>query len=176
MAEAGLKWIPNTMKAMDDMQAKQDEGSIGALTFIHPFHLERKPSDYWDTNCWVGASFMTREDAIDRDAIGVHHIMWGSDFPHEEGTFPFSRESLAHTYAGMDATEVARMLGGTAADVYGFDLHKLGTVGQPSSVRKLTWCGPGSTAYLRRRVSPSNRVRPPSPKDRRSAGHIGTTG
>jgi predicted TIM-barrel fold metal-dependent hydrolase len=125
VAEAGLKWIPNTLKAMDDMQAKQDEGRIGALTFIDPFRLERKPSDYWDTNCWVGASFMTREDAIDRDRIGVDRIMWGSDFPHEEGTFPYSRESLAHTYAEMDSTEVARMVGGNAADVYGFDLHKL---------------------------------------------------
>lgn len=35
------------------------------------------------------------------------------------------RESLAHTYAGMDSTEVARMVGGNAAHVYGFDLHKL---------------------------------------------------
>ena len=68
---------------------------------------------------------MTREDAVDRDAIGVDHIMWGSDFPHEEGTFPFSRESLAHTYAGMDSTEVARMIGGNAAHVYGFDLDEL---------------------------------------------------
>jgi predicted TIM-barrel fold metal-dependent hydrolase len=125
VAEAGLKWIPNTLKAMDDMQAKQDEGRIGALTFIEPFHLERKPSEYWDTNCRVGASFMSREDALDRDSIGVGHIMWGSDFPHEEGTFPHSSESLAHTYAGIDPTEVARMVGGNAADVYGFDLHKL---------------------------------------------------
>jgi hypothetical protein len=68
---------------------------------------------------------MTREDALDRDAIGVHHIMWGSDFPHEEGTFPYSRQSLAHTYAGMDSTEVAQMVGGTVAEVYGFDLRKL---------------------------------------------------
>jgi predicted TIM-barrel fold metal-dependent hydrolase len=126
VAEAGLKWIPNTLKAMDDMQAKQDQGRIGALTFIDPFRLERKPSEYWDSNCRVGASFMTREDAIDRDSVGVDHIMWGSDFPHEEGTFPYSRESLAHTYAGIDAAEVARMVGGNAADVYGFDLHELG--------------------------------------------------
>jgi hypothetical protein len=68
---------------------------------------------------------MSREDAVDRDLIGVDHIMWGSDFPHEEGTFPHSREALAHTYAGMDPTEVARMVGGNAADVYGFDLHEL---------------------------------------------------
>ena len=69
---------------------------------------------------------MTREDALDRDRIGVDHIMWGSDFPHEEGTFPYSSESLAHTYAGMEPTEVARMVGGNAAEVYGFDLHQLG--------------------------------------------------
>lgn len=51
--------------------------------------------------------------------------MWGSDFPHEEGTFPHSRESLAYTYAGVDPTEVAQMVGANAAEVYGFDLHDL---------------------------------------------------
>jgi predicted TIM-barrel fold metal-dependent hydrolase len=125
VAEAGLKWIPGTLEAMDAMQAKQDEGSIGALTFIEPFRLARKPSEYWATNCWVGASFMTRDDAVDRELIGIDRIMWGSDFPHEEGTFPFTREALANTYSGMDSAEVARMVGGNAAGVYGFDLDHL---------------------------------------------------
>ena len=125
VAEAGSKWIPGTLKAMDAMQAKQDEGRIGALTFIEPFRLGRKPSEYWATNCWVGASFMTREDAVDRELIGVERIMWGSDFPHEEGTFPFTREALANTYSGMDPAEVARMVGVNAAHVYGFDLDHL---------------------------------------------------
>ena len=125
VAEAGSKWIPGTLKAMDAMQAKQDEGRIGALTFIEPFRLGRKPSEYWATNCWVGASFMTHEDAIDRELIGVDRIMWGSDFPHEEGTFPFTREALANAYSGVDPAEVALMVGGNAAHVYGFDLHRL---------------------------------------------------
>ena len=125
VAEAGSKWIPDTLKAMDEIQAKQDEGSIGALTFIDPFHLGRRPSEYWATNCWVGASFMNREDAVDRHLIGVDRIMWGSDFPHEEGTYPFTREALANTYSGMDPDEVARMVGGNAAHVYGFDLDRL---------------------------------------------------
>ncbi len=125
VAEAGAKWIPGTLAAMDAMQARQDEGHIGALTFIEPFHLARKPSEYWATNCWLGASFMTREDALDRELIGIDRIMWGSDFPHEEGTFPFTREALAHTYSGMDPIEVARMVGGNAAEVYGFDLEQL---------------------------------------------------
>jgi len=125
VAEAGSRWIPGTLMAMDEIQAKQDEGRIGALTFIDPFRLGRKPSEYWATNCWVGASFMNREDAVDRELVGVDKIMWGSDFPHEEGTFPFTREALANTYSGMDADEVARMVGGNAAHVYGFDLDRL---------------------------------------------------
>jgi hypothetical protein len=51
--------------------------------------------------------------------------MWGSDFPHEEGTFPHTLEALAHTYAGIDPVEVERMVGGNAAELYGFDLAKL---------------------------------------------------
>jgi predicted TIM-barrel fold metal-dependent hydrolase len=125
VTEAGTKWIPNTLNAMDALQAKQDEGSIGALTFIDPFRLGRKPSEYWTSNCWVGASFMTREDAADRALVGVDRIMWGSDFPHEEGTFPHSRESLAYTYAGVDPGEVVQMVGANAAEVYGFDLDDL---------------------------------------------------
>ena len=125
VAEAGSKWVPSTLQAMDDIQAKQDEGRIGALKFLDPFRLGRKPSEYWATNCWIGASFMTREDAIDRAHVGVDRIMWGSDFPHEEGTFPFTQQALAHTYAGVDPDDVAKMVGGNAAGLYGFDLDQL---------------------------------------------------
>ena len=142
VAEAGLKWIPNTLKAMDDMQAKQDEGRIGALTFIDPFHLERRPSEYWDSNCWAGASFMTREDAIDRDSIGVDHIMWGSDFPHEEGTFPYSRSPwrtrtpawIRPKWLGWSAATRPTSTGSTSTSSPHWPL---------SSVRKLTGCAAG---------------------------------
>jgi len=68
---------------------------------------------------------MTREDAQDRALVGVDKIMWGSDFPHEEGTYPHTREALAYTLAGIDPAEVEMMLSGNAAEVYGFDLAKL---------------------------------------------------
>ena len=81
VAEAGSKWIHSTLKAMDDIQAKQDEGRIGALKFLEPFRLGRKPSEYWATNCRVGASFMSREDVVDRARYrgGSHHV--GKRFP-----------------------------------------------------------------------------------------------
>jgi predicted TIM-barrel fold metal-dependent hydrolase len=124
-AEAGSSWVANTLHAMDNIQAKQESGNIGVMTIRDPFRLKQKPSEYWRTNCWLGSSFMTRADTEDRAAIGVDKIMWGADFPHEEGTYPHTREALAHTYAGIDPSEVARMVGGNAALVYGFDLTQL---------------------------------------------------
>jgi predicted TIM-barrel fold metal-dependent hydrolase len=127
-AEAGSSWVANTLVAMDTIQAKQESGNIGVMTIQNPFRLKRRPSEYWRTNCWVGSSFMTRGDAEERNAIGVDRIMWGSDFPHDEGTFPHSREALAHTYAGIDPAEVTKMIGANAAEVYGFDLAALAQV------------------------------------------------
>jgi predicted TIM-barrel fold metal-dependent hydrolase len=123
--EAASAWVAPSLAAMDNIQAKQEKGNIGVMPILSPMHLSRRPSEYWQTNCWLGASFMTREDALERDAVGVDRIMWGSDYPHDEGTFPFTREALAHTFAGIDRDEVAAMVGGNAAEVYGFDLAAL---------------------------------------------------
>jgi hypothetical protein len=66
-----------------------------------------------------------RDDCLRRDRIGVDHIMWGSDYPHLEGTAPFSKEAIRLTFAGLPEAEVAAMLGGNAARIYGFDLDRL---------------------------------------------------
>jgi hypothetical protein len=68
---------------------------------------------------------MVREDCLDRHEIGVERIMWGSDFPHDEGTYPHTREAIAHTFAGVPEIEVSQMVGANAARLYGFDLDAL---------------------------------------------------
>jgi hypothetical protein len=83
------------------------------------------PRDYWARQCYVGASFQRPVEALERHRIGVDRIMWGADYPHYEGTPPYTLEALRHTYAGVPADEVAAMLGGNAAGVYGFDLEAL---------------------------------------------------
>ncbi len=60
-----------------------------------------------------------------RAAIGVDKIMWGSDYPHAEGTWPHTKQRLADAFRGTPAAEVAAMLGGNAAGVYGFDTARL---------------------------------------------------
>jgi hypothetical protein len=51
--------------------------------------------------------------------------MWGSDFPHDEGTHPFTREHLRQLFHDWKPDDLRRVLGGNAAALYGFDLDAL---------------------------------------------------
>jgi hypothetical protein len=51
--------------------------------------------------------------------------MWGSDYPHPEGSWPHTREWLAQRFASVPRDEARRILGLTAAKLYGFDLAAL---------------------------------------------------
>jgi predicted TIM-barrel fold metal-dependent hydrolase len=125
LAEQGTSWIANALATMDQFYAQVEKGNIGELRFLEPHRLDRKPTEYWRTNCWVTASFLHRDDCARRDRIGYDRIMWGSDYPHLEGTLPFSKEAIRLTFGGIDPVEVRAMLGETAAHVYGFDLSVL---------------------------------------------------
>jgi hypothetical protein len=86
--------------------------------------LKRKPSEYFATNCYLG-SFFNRGDIDARHDIGVDRLMWGADYPHHEGTYPYTMEALRVDFAGVSQEDVRMMTSGTAADVYGFDLANL---------------------------------------------------
>ena len=78
------------------------------------------PSDFFRGN--VVLSF--QEDAIGIclcDVIGVDNMMWGSDYPHSESTFPRSRKILA----GVPDDEQAKIAGGNTARMYNFDVARL---------------------------------------------------
>jgi hypothetical protein len=84
--------------------------------------LSLTPSEYFARNCYLGASLFIRQEAEMRHEIGIGRIMWGQDYPHSEGTFPYSREALREAFWGVPEDEVRLMVGETAASVYGFDL------------------------------------------------------
>ena len=50
-----------------------------------------------------------------RDLIGVETLMWGSDYPHTESTFPRSREILAEILEGVPRRH-AKIVATNAAD------------------------------------------------------------
>jgi predicted TIM-barrel fold metal-dependent hydrolase len=57
-----------------------------------------------------------------RDLIGVDNIQFGVDYPHDEGTFPHSREVIERTFAGISREDKKNIVGGNAARLYGFPL------------------------------------------------------
>lgn len=86
------------------------------------------PSDYFRRQCFM--SF--QEDAIgirERATVGLETLMWGSDYPHTESTFPRSREILERILAGVPEAERAAITCENVARLYGFDLAALGALG-----------------------------------------------
>ena len=56
-----------------------------------------------------------------RDIIGVDRLLWGSDYPHAESTFPKSREILDSILVDVPDEEKALIVGGNAARLYKID-------------------------------------------------------
>jgi predicted TIM-barrel fold metal-dependent hydrolase len=118
LTEQMADWIPNTLEYYDDLYERPIFAQIRE-------GLSLRPSEYWARQCFVGASFLSHREVEVRGAIGVDKIMWGSDYPHAEGTWPHTKQKLRETFTGVPSGDVARMIGGNAARVYGFDADRL---------------------------------------------------
>jgi predicted TIM-barrel fold metal-dependent hydrolase len=55
-----------------------------------------------------------------RGAIGVDNMLWGSDFPHAESTWPKSREFLDRIFAGTPEADLRKITFENAAQLFGF--------------------------------------------------------
>jgi hypothetical protein len=78
----------------------------------------------------MGVSQPGPADAAARHEIGVDRFMWGSDYPHDEGTGPFTREHLRQLFSDTDPAELQRILAGNAAALYDFDLDALAPIAE----------------------------------------------
>jgi predicted TIM-barrel fold metal-dependent hydrolase len=122
VTEAGCFWAADMLWRMD-MLATRDHGARkmvdtrGTLTML--------PSEYFDRNCAIGASNTRRRELGRRYEIGVGNIMWGNDFPHPEGTWPYTREFLKDRFWDVPTDETAAILGLNQAAFYAFDLVRL---------------------------------------------------
>jgi hypothetical protein len=95
--------------------------NLGALRAALP----RRPSEYWRRHCYVAATFLSRAEAEMRGKMGAGRVLWGSDFPHPEGTWPHTPTCLRQTFHGIPEREVAAMLGESALALYAFDRARL---------------------------------------------------
>ena len=118
VVEFELAWAPHLLGTMDYTYIeRQKEAS-------YRFKGNLLPSDFFHRNVYL--SFQEDDIGIRlRDVIGVDSIMWGSDYPHAESTFPKSQEILERILDGVPPDERAKIVGANAAGLYGFDLEKI---------------------------------------------------
>lgn len=128
LTEQGTGWIPGVLRQMDGIYMQMTMGRVGELGIPEEAVLPNKPSDYFERNVWVGASFPAPTDTKRFHDIGIDKMMWGSDYPHHEATSPYSVESIRKSFVGWDEADLRKVLGGNAAAVYGFDLDVLAPI------------------------------------------------
>jgi predicted TIM-barrel fold metal-dependent hydrolase len=112
--EHELGWIPHFLDRLDYTYTQRQGNdrfpklADGAL-----------PSDHFRRN--VFCSF--QEDALGiayREVIGLDGIMFGSDYPHTETTFPRSREIMSERLKGVPEDEQRKIVFDNANELYGF--------------------------------------------------------
>ena len=119
ITEGGTTWmIPQWLRMLDHHYTDTHHSAkLGDFRS----HLSMKPSDYFARNIGVGASCIPRVDVEQRANIGVDKMMWGSDYPHPEGTWPITEKILDEVFSGFPAEDTAAILGGNAVNFYGLD-------------------------------------------------------
>ncbi|MCH2172994.1 amidohydrolase [Myxococcota bacterium] len=128
LTETGADWVPRVLGELDNFYHRmKNNDQCSEHLFGGPTveKMSLKPSEYFARQCHIGASFLPPKECAVRHEIGLDRIMWGSDYPHVEGSYPYTREHLRLTFAGMDPDEIQQIVGINAAKLYGFDLELL---------------------------------------------------
>jgi predicted TIM-barrel fold metal-dependent hydrolase len=101
-----------------------DHQTLGFNAFQrHGFKLA--PSEYWARHGFVAASMLSPREAAIRHEIGIDNLMFGSDYPHPEGTWPNTLTVQRYVLGGLPESDLRRILGENAARCFGFDLEQL---------------------------------------------------
>lgn len=126
--EQGTAWVPDELARLDYFFTRM-RTAVGSQEHVWGMPVMAKlplqPSEYFARQCHIGASFIRPAEVPLRHKVGLDRIMWGSDYPHKEASFPYTLEALRAAFAGVPHDEVATLLGANAAAVYGFDLDAL---------------------------------------------------
>ena len=120
MTEAAAYWAADMMWKWDQyMGGGHTTKKMAALL---KGKISKLPSDYFGENIFIGASTMSKEEIRRRHVLGCDVVMWGTDYPHPEGTWPHTQERLRGDFGGIPVEDARKLLGETAARCYGFDL------------------------------------------------------
>lgn len=109
MVECGAGWLAWTLEAMDDATREHAAFVRPGLRELPSFYFRRQGAVTFQRDP-VGLASLT--------ATGDRCLLWGSDYPHPEGTWPHSQEVLARDFAAVPEPVAERILCLNAAELY----------------------------------------------------------
>lgn len=113
--EADAGWAPHYMYRMDGAYDRhRQQLSDGAL--------ERKPSEYFLENVYM----TFQDDGVamrSTHLLNPERLLWATDFPHTDSTWPHSCRTMAEMAEGLDETIVRMIVRDNTAKVYGLPVN-----------------------------------------------------
>jgi len=118
--ESSGGWAPFWLERLDE-QAKSFGGFCP--------DLKLRPSEYFERQCAI--SFEVDEHTLPALApfVGPERILWGSDYPHHDATFPGAVDALRATLAPCPTATQVKVLGLNAREVYRLPSRHSGAAG-----------------------------------------------
>jgi predicted TIM-barrel fold metal-dependent hydrolase len=117
--ETNAAWISWAMSALDHYDAafRKMQGWVRPL-------LKEKPSYYIKRQ--IHGTFQKDDVAVAMvPYTGASVALWGSDYPHLEGTYPHSQKMVGDFCQGLSKQDADAIVFDTAAELFGFDRKKI---------------------------------------------------
>ena len=112
--EAGIGWVAWMLDAMDEAYLKHH-------MWVRP-KLDLLPSDYFRRQGFATFQEDRAGLALAREFDLVDNFLWANDFPHHEGSWPYSAQAIERQMGHLDDAERAKILGLNAARIFGFEI------------------------------------------------------
>ncbi len=123
-AETQIGWIPWACEMADIRYERHRHWAESELGW-QP--LPKKPTEYLREHILWGF----QQDSVGvtrlRDILGVEHILWATDFPHQESEFPHSDRVIEKNFEGVPADEVRQIVAGNAIRFFRLDERVAGS-------------------------------------------------
>jgi predicted TIM-barrel fold metal-dependent hydrolase len=110
LVESGIGWMAAVTTYMDHWWSDHHE-------WFDP-QVPEKPSTYVHRQFW-GVFEDDKPGILTLPMLNPDHLMWGNDYPHTEGVWPYSVQQMEKDLAALDRDTQRKLTRGNAAGLYG---------------------------------------------------------
>ncbi|MGI9602334.1 MAG: amidohydrolase family protein [Acidimicrobiales bacterium] len=112
-AESQIGWIPYFVERADDTWHTHQWAQGEERSELPPSHYYRRHIHSCFFKDTVGIELL--------DKIGVDNVLFETDYPHQDGTFPHSRQTAEKLFGHLDPAVIHKLARGNAIELFGLD-------------------------------------------------------